>query len=154
MHWFRPLIRPVAYASHLVLALACSLVLGCGGGPSLYRVSGNATFAGKPIPTGKIYFSPDSSKGNTGATGYADIKDGKYDTSAAGGRGTIGGAMIVRIEGADGIRIDEERPAGNALFPSYETSVELAKSGTTKDFDVPANAATAQPGAVAPVVVP
>jgi hypothetical protein len=135
--------------------LACSLALGCGGGPTVYRISGNVTFAGKPIPVGRIYFTPDSSKGNIGLTGYADIKDGKYDSSVSGGRGIAGGATVVRIEGSDGVKIDEERPAGNALFPAYETSVELPKSSSTKDFDVPAAAATAQPDAGSkPAIVP
>src|SRR5262245_56260581 len=92
-----------------VSALACCLALGCGGGRAVYSISGNVTFSGKPIPVGRIYFSPDSSKGNIGLTGYADIKEGKYDSSVSGGRGIAGGATVVRIEGSDGVKIDEER---------------------------------------------
>jgi len=133
--------------------MVCCLAVGCGGGKS-YHVSGKASFAGKPIPVGKIYFTPDAAKGNSGATGYADIKDGKYDTSAAGGMGIIGGPMIVRIEGSDGVKIDEERPGGKPLFPEYQKAEDFPKAATTKDFDVPASAASGKPGATGGVIVP
>jgi hypothetical protein len=135
--------------------LASALILGCGGdGASRFNVSGSATFAGKPIPVGKIYFTPDAAKGNSGAAGYADIKDGKFSTASAGGMGTIGGAMLVRIEGADGIALDEDRPNGNPLFTFYEVAVEFPKESTTKDFDVPADAAKAQPPDARQLVTP
>jgi len=116
-------------------------------------VSGKVTFHGKPIPLGKIYFIPDGSKGNTGAAGYADIKDGEYDTKGQGGKGMIGGPMLVRIEGVDGVKIDEERPNGNPLFPAYETQVDMPKSSTTKEFDVPLSAKDRKPD-VRPIIVP
>ncbi len=111
-------------------------------------MSGKVTFKGQPIPAGKIYFIPDASKGNTGATGYADIKDGSYDTSASGGSGSIGGPMIVSIEGIDPAakpdKIDKDDKSGEilvkSLFPRYETPVDMPKSAETKDFDVPAAA--------------
>lgn len=117
------------------LALACS---GCGDSQNL-RVSGRVTFNGKPVPTGKIYFSPDASKQNKGPSGFADIKDGSYDTGQKGGRGVAGGPMVVRIEG-----FEEVPPTGDIttkqLFYPYEESVDLPKSSTTKDFEVPASA--------------
>jgi hypothetical protein len=129
-------------------ALMVGCLSGCGKKGDSYHVSGTVTFDGSPVPAGKIYFSPDNKKGNSGATGYANIVDGKYDTSAAGGKPTAGGAMIVRIEG-----FDPSSQAGNdkkdtsgeqlvkALFPTHQTAVELPKEKTTKDFDVPAAAA-------------
>jgi hypothetical protein len=95
---------------------------------------------------------PDESKGNTGATGYADIKDGAYDTSAPGGRGVIGGPMIVTIDGLDP-NAPPDKPAkgqkgepsedvsAKLLFAQYETNADLPKSSSTKDFEVPAEAA-------------
>jgi hypothetical protein len=142
--------------SLVLVVLTVVAVCGCGAGDGAtrYAIAGNVTFAGKPIPTGKIYFTPDGAKGNTGAAGYADIKEGKYDTSKTGGMGNIGGAMLVRIEGADGVPLDEDRPSGTPLFTFYETAVELPKENTTKDFDVPAAAASAQAPTAPPLVVP
>lgn len=133
----------------LVPALLVLSLMGCGSG--LNRMSGKVTFGGKPIPAGKIYFIPDGAKGNSGPSGYADIKDGAYDTSGEGGKGVGKGPMIVAIEGNDPAApvTDKNIPAGEnvvkSLFPRYETSVEL-NGEATKDFDVPADAAKRKPG--------
>jgi hypothetical protein len=108
-------------------------------------MSGKVTFNGKPVPGGKIYFIPDSSKGNSGPTGYADIKDGTYDTSAAGGMGVVGGPTIVAIEGIDPNAAPDKKQqsedvTAKLLFPRYETAVDLPKGDGTKDFEVPAEA--------------
>ncbi len=132
--------RRVAAAALVLLAV------GCGGG-SGYRVSGKVTFKGQPVPMGKIYFSPDTSKGNTGPTGYADIKDGAYDTGTPGGRGFGGGPVVIAIEGFDPNqlgRADKDDKSGEvlikSLFPRYETTADLPKAVNTKDIDVPADA--------------
>lgn len=130
-------------------ALACLALLGCGG-EKLYRVSGKIRFNGNPVPSGKIYFMPDGSKGNTGPTGYADIKNGEYDTSAPGGQDAPPGPVIVAIEGLDpsappdkpkkGEEVSEESTM-KVLFPRYETTDEIPTSAYTKDYEVPAEAA-------------
>ncbi len=127
--------------SHALLVLGCVLA-GCGSGERIYRLSGTATFKGKPIPAGYIVFEPDSSNGNTGAAGRCQILDGKYDTSRDDGRGTVGGAHRVRIVGLNG------NPNGSAdgtkevslplpLFPPYEVVVDLPMEDSTYDFEVP-----------------
>ena len=135
------------FPSLALAGLVVCLFSGCGKSDG-FNVSGNVTFNGEPIPAGKIYFSPDGSKGNIGATGYATITAGKYDTSAPDGRSIPGGAMTVRIEGwnpsvpgeqAQGDTSGEQTFA--ALFPSYETTADLAAANATQDFDVPAEAA-------------
>jgi hypothetical protein len=63
--------------------------------------------------------------------GFADIKDGTYDTGAKGSQGVGGGPMGVRIEGLDA--------NGKVLF-QYATSVDLPAEPTTKDFEVPDSA--------------
>src|SRR5690606_14257145 len=74
-----------------VRLLLASLLVGCGGGgPALYDVSGAVTLDGKPVPFGRITFTPDLSKGNSGGPGYAGIVDGKFTTASATGRGVIG----------------------------------------------------------------
>lgn len=126
--------------------LGCFLTLGCGDGT--YRVSGKVTFKGEPVPAGKIYFIPDGSKGNSGATGYADIKDGQYDTSSGNGRGCIGGPVIIAVEGIDPNAPPEKKKGEEAsaeataktLFPRYEIAADLPKSSSTKDIEVPADA--------------
>jgi hypothetical protein len=128
-------------------ALGCLLLLGCGG-EKTYRVSGNVTFKGQPLPVGKIYFIPDGSKGNTGPSGYADIKDGKYDTDATGGRGCAGGPMIIAIEGTDPNAPPAKAKKGEEsaeatvklLFPRYEVKEDLPKSDVSKNYEVPAEA--------------
>jgi hypothetical protein len=119
---------------------------GCGGSSGSH-VSGKVTFKGQPVPTGKIMFLPDSSAGNSGQSGFADIKNGVYDTAAAGGQGTTPGANIVRIEG-----IDPTPPPGagpdvtsTILFSGYEVKMDVPESKTTKDFDVPEDAAKPKP---------
>lgn len=122
--------------------------MGCGGDGSS-RISGKITFNGKPVPAGKIYFMPDGAKGNTGTTGYADIKDGAYDTSS--GVGAAKGAVIVAIEGVDPAQAGDKEKGDTSgevtvksLFPRWETTLDV--TGTmTKDFDVPADAGKPRP---------
>ena len=128
--------------------LFLGLASGCGGSTG-NRVSGKVTFKGQPVPAGKIYFTPDASKGNSGATGYADIKDGAYDTSATEGQGAPAGAVIISVEG-----FDPNPPPGaepdvtmTKLFAGYQKPVDLPAGASVQDIDVPAEAANepAQP---------
>jgi len=120
-------------------ALLCCFALGCGSDKT-YRVSGTVNFDGKPVPQGKIYFKPDRAKGNSGPDGYADIKDGAFDTSVKPGQGSPGGAVIVEIHG-----FKEIPPQGDVtsqpLFYPYQEQMEMPKEATTKTFNVPADAA-------------
>jgi hypothetical protein len=130
--------------------LAAALTIGgvgCGGSdaPETFHLSGNVTFDGKPVASGRIRFMPDSSKGNSGTAGYAEIKEGKFDTSA-GGKGHVSGPMIVSIEATDPSQEaspddPDPQPSAPPPFPRYQTTVELPKEDTTKDFEVPADAA-------------
>jgi hypothetical protein len=123
LHWAVPFA--------LLVAVCC----GCGGGGDdvdRHDVSGSVTFDGQPVPKGRIIFEPDASAGNSGATGVADIVDGKYDT-ATGGKGTIGGPHVARLEGRDA--------SGGLLFVDHTEKVDLPKQAGTHDFQVPASAA-------------
>ncbi len=127
------------------------LLVGCGSSNG-YQVSGTVTFQGKPVPAGKIYFMPDSSKGNKGSTGFADIKDGKYDTSLDGGQGAPAGPVVIAVEGTDPSSAPTGKEASGdvtakLLFARYEMQVDLPESSSTKDIDVPDSAAK---GPVAP----
>lgn len=123
----------------LLAVVACGLIVGCGGGDSnRAAVSGKVTFKGKPVPEGKIYFSPDTDKKNTGPQGFADIRDGVYDTSRSG-KGAPSGPVVVQIEGYDGNPVGDFA-LGKPLFLDYRITDELPTSSTTKNYDVPASA--------------
>src|SRR4051812_35596899 len=81
---------------------ACLVAAGCGtssSGP--HHLSGKVTFDGKAVPAGRIFFLPDAAKKNSGQGGFAEIKDGAFDTRTKGAP-TPGGALVVRIDGFDG----------------------------------------------------
>lgn len=149
--------RSPRWIAGLALAVCVGgLTTGCGSKDN--RVSGQVTFQGKPIPAGKIYFNHDASKSPGVAPGYADIKNGAYDTAAEGGRGVANGSVSVVIEGFDPSAEGKKEKGDTsgettikALFPAYETTAEIS-GNTTKDFDVPAEAAT-KPKKKAPAMI-
>lgn len=106
-------------------------------GPPRYKVSGEVTFAGQPIPNGMIIFTPDSSQGNSGPQGVAQIKDGKYDTAAPEGKGIGGGPTIIHILG--------QAPDGHQILCEFEAKVDLPKQNSEHKIDVPATAANRKP---------
>lgn len=122
------------------ICLGCGLS-GCGGsGDSIQRfdVSGAVTFDSQPVASGTVLFEPDAGKGNRGPAGFAQIREGKFDT-ALGGTGVVGGPHVVRISGGD----------KTATFSEYVVNVDLPRQRSTKDFDVPASAKASsgsQPG--------
>lgn len=140
-------------------SIACAVLIGfassgCGSsgadeGPTRFDVSGTVTFNGAPVPAGTVLFQPDTSRGNDGPQGVATIFDGKFNTTEAGGRGTVGGPMVIQITGLSSNEPDPENPLKPIpqLFTDYEIRQELPKQETTLDFQVPKEAArTAQRG--------
>ncbi len=137
----------------LVGVLAITMASLCGGGgcgrnDDGLRVSGTVTFAGSPVPAGMIYFEPDADQGNAGPTGFAAIKDGRYDTAAHGrNRGAIRGPQRVRIDGhVPAPAGDVSDAGGTRLFAGYVTTIDLQNLATVCDFAVP-DAAADRPGA-------
>lgn len=141
-------VLPTSLAS---LALVC-LVFTVGCGKPGNRVTGAVTFDGRPVPAGKVYFKPDGEAGNSGATGYADIVDGRYDTSAEGARNVGTGAMIISVEGNEPQAAGEGADAdvtAKVLFLGYEIRQDIASGDVTLDIAVPADAAlppSSEPG--------
>ena len=124
--------------------LACLVALiGCGGDDRI-DISGTVIFNGKPVPAGRIYFTPDLSKGHDGPQGYAEILDGAFDTSKEG-KGPRGGPTIVTIHGYDGAKEIDSGSQGNPLFLDYHVSIDLPAATTTQKFEVPASAAADVP---------
>lgn len=113
-----------------VFVLSCGLLPGCGdSGPKRFRFSGTVALDGKPIPYGEIVLTPDGTKKNTGPQGIAPIVDGKFDTSSGTGQGIAGGPTVVRVNGMTG-------PGGKTLC-EYEIALDLPRTDSTKDIDVP-----------------
>jgi hypothetical protein len=120
----------IVFCGPAVLAL-----VGCRAEDKRYDVSGTVTYAGKPIPKGLIFFDPDASKGMAGTQGFANIRDGKFDT-AKHGKGIRGGPYVVRVSGFDG-KEASEAPFGQPLFPEYQEKRDLPAANSTLDIDVP-----------------
>ena len=123
-------------ASRVWVVLCFAVLVGCG--PKSVEISGTVKFDGKPVPRGRIFFNPDAAKGNEGTQGFAEIRDGIYDTRLKG-QGAWGGPTIVVIKGNDGS--ENFRP----LFLEYQEAVDLPKETCVRDFNVPASAAKGLP---------
>jgi hypothetical protein len=145
--------RPALHGlTALVVAAAGLLATGCGGTPG-NRVSGAVTFDGRPVPAGKVYFKPDTEAGNTGATGFADIVDGRYDTGRDGARNVGTGAMVISVEGIDPHSSEEGASAdvtAKVLFQGYEIRSEIPGGAFTLDIAVPAEAAAQAGPSISP----
>lgn len=115
-------------------ALAIGLA-SCNTGPRIYHVKGAVTYKGAPIPAGVMFFDPDAAKKNDGPQGYAFIKEGAFDTAAEGGKGIVGKAYIVRIQGFDG-KPGQELPMGRPLFTDFQEAVDFPQQNTVRDFKV------------------
>jgi hypothetical protein len=123
--------------SSWIAPIICATVAGCNG-DSLYDVKGTVNLDGNPVPAGVIWFEPDVSKGNTnGPQGYAQIKDGKFDTRQ-NGRGVRAGLYTIRVEAFDG-KPANELPLGKPIIsPPFETSREFKAEAADVTIDIPA----------------
>lgn len=103
-------------------------ICGCGeSGPTRYRLSGAVLFDGKPLPAGRIVFTPDGSLKNSGPQGVAEIRDGRYDTGSSGGKGIAGGPTVIFVTGLEG--------PGKVLC-EQELKAELPRSDSTYDINL------------------
>lgn len=124
-------------ASSLVVCLS-AVVLPAGGchsesGPKAYRLSGEVTYDGKPIPYGQVLFTPDGAAGNSGPQGIANIRDGKYDTAWSEGKGIAGGPTVIRVTGF--------AKEGASPLCEVELKADLPRADGTHNIDVPAGKA-------------
>ena len=129
----RESIMRIRHATACLIILAGLIAIGCTN-KKQHHVAGKVLYKGEPLPAGVIWFDPAPS--NDAPQGYAIIKNGEYSTAKEGGRGVIGGAYIVRIEGFDG-KPDNELPLGKALFTDYQKNLDLPKADSTQDFEIP-----------------
>ena len=100
--------------------------------PKRFRVSGEITFDGKPVPFGEVLFTPDSGKGNSGPQGIAIITNGSYDTAGTRAPGVAGGPTVVQVAAlAD---------SSGKLLCEYQFNLELPKADSTQRIEIPASA--------------
>lgn len=121
-------------------SLLIAILTGCGGpsGPERHDISGEVTFQGTPVPMGEISFDPIEQRIGGG---FASIQDGKFDTTVDG-RGHLGGPHKVRIVGYKGSFDPSNAEAKlDPMFEPYEVEVDLPTEKTTRDFEIPADAA-------------
>lgn len=122
----------------LLIGFAASIA-GCGNsdGPVRYRMAGNVSFDGKPVPFGVIIFDP--ADGNSGPQAAATIVNGKYDTTFE--YGPVAGSQSVRIDGNDRMPTPTN-PSAEALFPTFTKKVEISKSDSNLNFEITSSAST------------
>jgi hypothetical protein len=115
----------------LLFLCTITILSGCAGdgGPPRYRLSGEVTYDGKPIPYGDILFTPDADKDNSGPQGIAQIRNGRYDTSGSEGKGIAGGPTVIRVTGFT--------EAGGKLLCEVEVTADLPKDGGTHNINIP-----------------
>jgi hypothetical protein len=89
--------------------VALLLAAGCDSGTeSFARVRGRVAYRSFPLHTGTIVFTPDESRGTTGALIHADIRqDGTYEMGTAEAQGAPPGWYRITIMAIDA------SPAGN-----------------------------------------
>jgi hypothetical protein len=121
----------------IALGLFVLVTLGCNdAGPKRTRLAGEAKYDGQPIVYGDIVFTPDGA--SSGAQGFANIRDGKFDTAGTGGKGIAGGPTIIRVTGFS--------KEGGKLLCEYEYKADLPAAGSTSFMiEVPAKGAGGAP---------
>jgi hypothetical protein len=119
-----------------LLVSSLSFISGCKK-DGLLRVYGSVTWKGQPVPAGVIHFNPDTSKGNTGPSGYVLITDGHFDTSSKSAKGCKAGPYVIVISGADGLKKSFEHPYGNPLFKAHRLEFEIPADGGEINFEIP-----------------
>lgn len=114
------------------------LTLGCNKPKSdRLTIEGAVTWKGQPVPAGRVYFSPDESKGGSGPQGHALITNGRYDTGEEKSKGCHIGPHFAEVHGFDG---QGDEGFGTPLFAPYSISIDVPAEGGTLDLEVPANA--------------
>jgi len=100
------------------------------------EVWGSVTWGGKPVPSGIVTFTADTSKGNSGHQGWAIIKDGRFDTRWDKGRFAPKGACVVTINDKQP-STDPAHPKGTDLILKYDQSVEIPAESAEMNLEVP-----------------
>ncbi|CAN5484440.1 hypothetical protein BH11PLA2_BH11PLA2_34090 [soil metagenome] len=128
--------------THRIFVLILLAAAGCSGkSESRLRLSGEAVCDGQPIVFGDVVLTPDGAKGNSGPQGFAQIRNGRYDTTASGGKGYAGGPTVLRVTGftAEGGKLiceheyKADMPTGDSEF-KIEVPPLAGKPKATKEI--------------------
>lgn len=136
---------PPKYRTESVVNLFCLVctmlfIVGCGSANKAVDLQGEVSYAGKPIPLGKIVFTPDTSRGNSGPQGFAAIEQGKFNTTVRTGRGSVPGHVIVKIEGFETATAGSDGFLGKPLFEKpYEQAIEINAGQEALTISIPAS---------------
>lgn len=104
------------------------LVGGCDRGPPRYDVTGSVSYAGRPVPSGRLVFTPDRGKGNPGPQGVARIEAGQILIEQD--RRVIGGPHWVQLMAFDGNAYEDgegTQTHGRPLCPILQAAVDLPR---------------------------
>jgi len=120
----------------LLLSTLCLCAAGCSGsdGPQRYRLSGEVTYDGKPVPYGWIVFTPEQGPGAS-----ANIENGRYETPE--GFGSVGGLHTIEVVAFDGVATPDPEiegvtnPAGSPMF-TYTFKKEVPKEAGAWDIEI------------------
>ena len=125
--------------SHNAVCLAAIVLLlvpGCSrapDGPQRNSLQGTITFQGKPVRGGRIVFSPDDKKGNSGPGAIAFIREGEFETPA--GHGVVQGPHVVDILGYNE-EVDLSTDAEPQAVVKQTLNIELPPDGGVYDFNL------------------
>jgi hypothetical protein len=115
-----------------VLAVVCVALVGCGSLESKrVPLQGKVTYEGKPVAYGMVLFGPDTTKGNKGLFGTAEIHDGVFQTSPD--YGPTPGPMIVNVQ-----VYDAQPPANHMLANIIDMAIDIPSGITTWDLNLTA----------------
>lgn len=119
------------------IALAASLLVGCGGGPAVVPVSGVVTLDGEPLPEAAVTFQP---------TAQSGASDGSYGKTDAQGRY----ALKLVTNDSEGAVLGKHRVMISLVKPSTDDSPSMETGLPTRynsqselTFDVPAGGSDA-----------
>jgi hypothetical protein len=115
------------------VALALTVLSGCGGGSSGVAVSGKVTFNGKPVKEGSISFIP--VEGTNGPTAGTSISDGSFSIGREGG--PVPGKYRVEINSYEDIRPATDKELAGALFGRSAESFKDAPKQMARKNVVP-----------------
>ncbi|QDT64685.1 hypothetical protein [Calycomorphotria hydatis] len=104
-----------------------------------YSLDGEVIYQNQPVPYGKLFLKPDSSRGNSGPGSAALIENGRFSIPVE--RGIVGGPYIAFITGfaKKPQASDEEDFTDKPLFNETQLEIDLPKETSQQTFEVPSN---------------
>jgi hypothetical protein len=128
---------PVFSSCYLALgAAAVVLFSGCGNEAGFYDVSGTVQLNGEDVRLGRIIFSPDSKKDNSGPQGLANVSEGQITEVV---RPIVGGPHWMEIQVYDGVAFEDVEgtvTTGKRIIPPQTLQVELPRSDVELTIDI------------------